>query len=258
MIDPTTPPAKRKLSVDLKTVVLVLIAVAVGFLVYDRLHQTDTVTGDERTISVTGEATLHETPDEFVFYPNYQFKNADKNAALADLTKKSDEVVAGLKKLGVANDKIKTTTSGGSYGPIYYDDTTAKDVAYTLQVTATATSNEQAQKVQDYLMTTGPTGQVSPQANFSDAKRKSLESKARDQATQEARSKADQSAKNLGFTVNKVKSVDDGTGFGAGVLRNDAKAVPPMAAGDMASPTLAVQPGLNDIHYSVTVVYTIK
>jgi len=258
MIDPTTPPAKRSFSMDLKTLLLILIAVALGFLVFDRLHRSDTVAGEERTISVTGEATLHETPDEFVFYPSYQFKNADKNAALAELTKKSDEVVAELKKLGVADDKIKTSTSGGSYGPIYYDDTTSKDVAYTLQLTITATSNSQAQKVQDYLAGTGPTGQVSPQPNFSDAKRKSLEAKARDQATQEARSKADQSAKNLGFKVDKVKSVDDGTGFGGGtVLRNDAQAVAPMAAGS-ASPALTVQPGLNDIRYTVTVVYTIK
>ncbi len=54
------------------------------------------------------------------------------------------------------------------------------------------------------MVTTAPTGQVSPRPNFSDAKRKELESKARDEATKDARAKADQSARNLGFKVGKI------------------------------------------------------
>ena len=104
-------------------------------------------------------------------------------------------------------------------------------------------------------MTTLPTGAVSPQASFSDAKRKELESKAREMATKEARAKAEQSAKNLGFSVGAVKSVNDGVGFGD---------VYPLAAEssarDIAAPTskLTVQPGENELTYQVTVVYFIR
>lgn len=267
MIDPTQPSVGRKLPVDIKTILLVILALAFGLLLGDRWHAGDRGSSkDDRTVSVTGEATLKATPDEFVFYPSYEFKNGDKAAGLAELTKKSDEIVAQLKKLGVADSKIKTATSGGDSGPISYAAPTdpgmvpdTKTTSYNLQLTVTVADKDMAQKVQTYLVTTSPIGQVSPQPSFSDAKRKSLEAKARDQATQDARSKADQSAKNLGFTVDKVKSVDDGSGFG---VYSRGKIAPMAADGATSSaassPELAIQPGENDINYSVTVVYTIK
>lgn len=259
-IPAATPPAKRGITLDWKSVLILVLVIAVGALVVDRFHKTNAALDGQRTVAVTGEATLHETPDEFVFYPSYQFKDASKDAALAALTKKSEDLTAQLKKLGVTDANIKSSTNGGStFGPTYSDDGSGKDASYMLQMTITATSSDQAQKVQNYLTTTGPTGQVSPQAQFSDAKRKTLEAKARDEATKDARSKADQSARNLGFTVDQVKSVDDGAGFGGiGVYRNGAVATPMAADGSASDSSLAVQPGLNDITYSVKVVYTIK
>lgn len=206
-----------------------------------------------RTVEVTGQAKVTATPDEFVFTPAYEFKNDKKDAALAELSKKSDEVVKKLKELGVADNKIKTNSDGYDY-PIYQgDDKTTP--TYTLRLTVTVNDKDKAQKVQDYLVSTAPTGAVSPQATFSDAKRKELETKARDEATREARAKADQSAKNLGFKVGAVKSVNDGAGFG-GVF-------PAIGRGsmelDIASDTkLNLQPGENDLNYSVTVVYFVK
>jgi uncharacterized protein YggE len=119
----------------------------------------------------------------------------------------------------------------------------------------TITVNDKAltQKVQDYLVTTSPTGSVSPQTTFSEAKRKELESKARDEATKDARSKAEQSAKNLGFKIGKVKSVEDGSGFGGIVLREGLT-----MASDSKATSLSVQPGENDLHYTVTVTYYLR
>ena len=113
-----------------------------------------------------------------------------------------------------------------------------------------------AQKVQDYLITTSPTGAVSPQAGFSEAKRKTLETKARDQATKDARSKADQSAKNLGFKIGKVKTVTDSSGFGGPIVYGLAEGS--NAGVDSSNTKLAVQPGENDLQYSVTVTYYVR
>lgn len=245
---------KRQLLLLLPTIGFVIALVVIAVLA---TKLASPAAGSERTITVTGEATLEETPDEYVFYPTYAFKNADKAAALAELTKKSDEVVAGLKKAGVADSGIKVNSDGYD-APVYYDMGTT-DPTYTLRLTVTTKDKALAQKAQDYLLTTTPSGGVSPQVGFSDAKRKSIESKARDQATAEARSKADQTAKNLGFKVGKVQSVSDGSGFGT--LNFDTKSVAPSrgaVAMDAAQPELAVQPGLNDVTYSVTVVYEIR
>ncbi|MGB4800617.1 MAG: SIMPL domain-containing protein [Candidatus Saccharimonadales bacterium] len=208
----------------------------------------------DRTVSVSGSATLKAEPDEYVFYPSYEFKNADKAAGLAELTAKSDEVLAGLKKAGVADKDIKTDASG--YRDYYYYDQESKMHTYTLQVTATTHTREAAQKAQDYLMTTDPTGAVTPQATFSTAKQKDLESKGRGQATKEARAKAEQQASTLGFKIGKVKTVQDSADGYGGIMPMLAKGSN-LAATDSAT-SLTVQPGQNDLTYTVQVTYYIR
>jgi uncharacterized protein len=250
MPEPVAPQNKNKLSLslDLRIIILLLLAVIACMVVAWKPWQKS-ATG-ERTVKVTGEATIQAEPDEFVFYPSYEFKNADKAAALKDIALKSDELVAKLKSLGVEDKKIKTNSSGYDY-PVYSREENS-DPIYTLSITVTVASREMAQKVQDYLLTTAPLGQVSPQPSFSDAKRKQLDSEARDQATKEARAKAEQSAKNLGFKVGAVKSVEDGGGFGE---------LPIALGSDMVKESqarLAVQPGENELQYTVTVTYFVK
>lgn len=216
------------------------------------------IAANSRTVEVTGSATIKAEPDEFGFSPYYQFKGTDKTALIEQLTKKSDEIVAAIKKLGVEDKNIKSDASG--YTNTYFYDDSDGTTNYSLTLTVTISSKDLAQKVQDYLVTTNPEGSVTPYSTFSKSKEKELQSKARDEATKDAREKADQSAKNLGFEVAQVKSVVDGDGFGgsplpyavsSGVQTLDIKA-------SEASARLAVQPGENELSYSVKVVYYIK
>lgn len=251
--EPASTKNRLSLSFDLRIIVLLLIAVIAGMLFVWK-PWTNSGTSD-RTIEVTGESKISAVPDEYGFYPSYEFKNADKTMALADLTKKSDEVTAKLKDLGVKDNKIKTNSSGYDF-PVYYD--TGRDATYTLQFTIFVDNKELAQKIQDYLVTTVPIGSVSPQANFSDSKRKELESKGRDAAAKEARAKADQSGKNLGFKVGKVKSLNDSSNLNGGCGFSGlcaASSLDSVKASD--TPSLTVQPGENELSYSVTVVYYI-
>jgi uncharacterized protein YggE len=242
---------KFTVSLDYRILSVVLAVIVVGMLALWRPWENPHA--NDRTIEVTGSATLTAVPDEFVFTPSYQFKDADKQIAISGMSKKSDEIVKKLKELGVPDNKIKTNSSGYDI-PSYTDDKTTP--TYTLSLTITATSKDLAQKVEDYLVTTSPTGAVSPQANFSDAKRKTLENQARDEATKDARSKAEQSAKNLGFGLGSIKTVTDGTGFG-GIIY-------PLRGGfatDSVVPStekLSVQPGENDLNYTVTVIYFVR
>jgi uncharacterized protein YggE len=242
------------LSLDYRFVIILLLIVIATMLVIWK-PWSPAVKDENRVIEVTGEATIKAEPNEYLFMPSYEFRNANKDTALSELTKKSDEVVGKLKELGIADSKIKTNSSGLNYYPYYYDEM-AKTNNYTLQLTVTVDNRELAQKVQDYLITTQPTGAISPQATFSEDKRKELESQARDQATKDARAKAEQSGKNLGFKVGSVKSVNDGAGFGG---------IEPYYNRGMALDTavvpeqqLAVQPGENELRYSVTVAYYLR
>ena len=245
---------KRKgITLDYRLVIVALLIIIVTMMVIWKPWEPQ-IDAKSRTITVVGKAKVTATPDEYIFTPSYQFTNSDRQAALDAVTKKSDEIVGKLKSLGVADNKIKTNAGGYSY-PIYKDGSNSNPT-YTLQLTVTVDDKTLAQKVQDYLVTTAPTGEVSPQVTFSDAKQNQLESQARDQATKDARSKADQSAKNLGFNLGEVKSVTDGTLFG-GVypVANDLAA----GAGQSSSPSkLTIQPGENDLTYQVSVVYFLK
>ena len=209
-------------------------------------------TNNDRIIAVQGDATIKAEPDEFVFNPAYDFKDSNKDKALAQVTKKSEEVTSGLKKLGVEDSKIKSSSYGNNYG--YYYDQGANTNNYSLALTITVNDRKKAQEVQDYLISTGPLGSVSPQANFSDQKRKDLENRARDEATKDARAKADQSAQNLGFKIGKVKSVEDGANFGDIIPVYGAVNDLALAEGNKRQ-SLAVQPGENDLNFSVKVTY---
>jgi uncharacterized protein YggE len=253
MYQPQKPQNRNTLTLDYRFVCLALLAVIIAIVcIWKPWHASNS---KDRTIQVTGEATVTAEPDEYAFTPAYTFTDADKQADLTNLAAKSTEVVAKLKSLGVANSKIKTNADNWSY-PVY-DSNNAP--TYRLQLTVTVSSKELAQKVQDYLLTTSPSEAITPQASFSDSKRKALENQARDTASKNARAKADQSAKNLGFKVSNVKAVEDGAGFGGIAYPMGAKTMAlDAASGQATAPSLSVQPGENDLNYSVTVTYFIK
>lgn len=245
---------KLRFSLDLRVLVIVLLIIIAGMLALWRPWSG--TNANTRTIEVVGETTMTAKPDEFVFYPAYEFKNSDKAAALAELDKKSDEITAKLKELGVPESGIKTTSGGYGRAAIAMPTPEKDTSTYTLSL-AVAVNEGLVQKVQDYLVTTAPTGSVSPQAGFSDAKRKELENEARTKAVKDAKAKADQTAKELGFKVGKVKSVSDGRDFSVSPAEAVGRGRSAEVSPDSQT-SLGVHPGENKLPYSVTVVYFIR
>lgn len=262
----TNTPTNRHslhMRLDLRVLVALLLLVIIGMLIAWHPWKPG-IQANGRTISVTGEATVRAEADNFVFYPSYEFTNNDRDAARKAMSTRSDELVAKLKALGVSDSNIKTDANGYGRGPAYpaiapgEPDGGSKAQTYNLQLTVTTTSRDQAQKVQDYLASTSPSGSVTPTPAFSDKKRKELEGQARNDATKDARSKADQSARNLGFTVGAVKTVNDGNGFNGGVEPLTFESKDAAISSSAGSAGLGLQPGQNELHYSVSVVYYVK
>lgn len=244
-----------KLSVNLKYLSVGLLVVIVAMLAFWGPWSSST-SSTSRVVKVTGDATVKAAPDAFQFSPTYEFKNADKAAALADMSKRGDEITKKLKELGVSDKEIQTNSNGYS-NSYYYSPDSGLNV-YNLQFTVTTNNKELAQKVQDYLVSTAPIGTITPYVSFSKEKQKQLESQARDLATKQARDKADQSAKNLGFRIGKVKSIDD-SGFGGGCGFGGLCAGANLStSSDKAAPQMTIQSGENELTYSVTVEYYIR
>lgn len=248
-MEPSAPAPNRKthLQINLKYLVLLLLLVIGVMLWLWRPWSADS----ERTIQVNGTATVKAEPDQFIFYPSYEFNQSDSSKAQAALVKKSNEISAGLKKLGVADSQIKSSAS--NYGDPVYLPVVNKNT-YSFSLTITVTDKALAQKVQNYLLKTQPKGELTPFYTFSEAKRKQLESEARTAAEKDARQKAEQSGANVGFKLGKVKNISEQTGLG--------QPLPYLSAAEdkaaASSSQLSLQPGENELTYTVAVTYYIK
>ncbi len=213
----------------------------------------------DRTITVSGTATIQAVPDKYVFYPQYESDSTDTATAQKQVSDKTAVVVAKLKELGVPTDGIAVSQS--TYDA-YNGDSVSKTTS--ASVTITVDSYEVAQKVQDYLMTTSAVGQLTPQASFGEEKRKTLERDGRAKATDDAKANASQNAAQLGVKLGKVVSISDSSYGGVYPMMGMAEDVKAISAsgtvssGASSSVNLSVQPGLNELTYSVSVVYAIK
>jgi uncharacterized protein YggE len=237
-----------KLSGNLLLLVALLI---IGGMLFVWKPWQPAIKASDRSVTVTGTAEIKAEPDEYVFSPEYDTVNADKAAALKATTTKTNDVVAQLKTLGVADNKIKTDTSGYKN---YYNDNSNTYYSY---ITVTVDNKTLAQKVQDYLLTTDPTGTVTPQASFSQSKTKQLTNQGRDQATKDAHDKAEQSARNLGFKLGKVISVKDNPDQFRSFDGNISVGANGATAGEDKALSAPIQAGENGFSYTVEVSYSI-
>lgn len=237
--------------------VAIFLALAIVVIIVIWKPWEPTVKATDRTISVTGTATVTATPDQYVFSPSYDITSTDQQTALGNLASKSTEIITKLKTFGVPGTGIKTNSNGYSSNSYYLPvQKKAGTFTYTLNVTITINDASLAQKTQDYLITTSPTGDISPSVGFSPAKKTTVQNNARDKAEKDAHSKADQSAANLGFKVDRVKSVEDGS-LDTGYPRVFDGISSGAQGAQAATPQLTVQPGQNDLNYSVSVIYYI-
>lgn len=245
---------------DLRLLCAVLILVIIGMLaVWQPWTER---ANNKKTVTVTGQATLEETPDEYVFMPNFNASAATSAEAVAQVTKKGNEVVDALKKMGIHEDQLTTRVDnyatdngggpelqiapaqpnrpGGAITAFYYINCKVKDKAV-------------AQKVTDYLASSGATGGVTPQADFSLETRSQLDTHVRQKAIQDAKSKAETEARELNVRLGEVVSVSEEPSPG-GMPALDAKAE--TSAGNSGSPPVLT--GTQRITLIITVTYSIK
>lgn len=240
---------------DLRIVCGVLIAIIVVMLaIWQPWHQTSSTT---RKITITGDATVTGTPDEFVFYPSFQKTGVDNKQLAADLNAYGNKLQQDLMKLGVAEKDITLDSSSYDDYPIAYDTvgSQSNNQTFTLSATITTHNKDQAQKVQDYLATTDAKGQITPQAQFSNAKQKQLSNEARLKAIADAQSKADATAKSLHVKVGKVLTISDDSAGGVTPRLMMGANIASDSATTTALPVTASQ---SEVNSTVTVTFSLK
>lgn len=240
---------KVRISIDLR---LLSVFLGLVIIVMLGLWQPWADKGPIRKITVAGQARLVAEPDSYMFHPYYQQTDADKQVAIQALNTKVSQITDKLKELGVEDKDI--TLQSNAYEAYYRDPGTNAVTAY---LSVKVNSKELAQKVQDYLLTTGPSGSISPSPSFSDEKKKGLEAEARDKALADARTQAERSAKQEGLKVGKVLEVKDINSGGIFLPMGSGVAEDSVSSSDRSS-SLPIFPGEQEVSFTLEVTFELK
>jgi uncharacterized protein len=242
---------KLSLSIDLRIVCVALLVVILAMFAIWQPWQS---TSSTRKITVTGTAKVTAEPDMYQFSPSYQ------KATTEELNTQLNTVTVKLKELGVESKHITVQSSAyGSPQPLNDKTTTIApapdrqtNYAY---LTIKVSNKELAQKVQDYLATTGAQGQLTSTPSFSDDKQKQLLEQAKEKAIADAKSQGSKTASNLDAKLGKVLEIKDADEYNGPItlegrstasVNLDAKASTPIYAGEQ------------DITFQVIVTFELK
>lgn len=257
-MDPSIKSTDKKqsisLNLDLRFVVLGLLIIIAGMIYAWKPWESSA--SSNRTISVSGETTINAIPDEYIFGPSFKEEGTVQADVKTKLAKKTTTVIDELKKLGISEEKIKLNAYG--YDDYYYyrnEDNGNYNASSTIEITVN--NQELAQKVQDYLSTTDATGSLTPSAQFSQNKQNELETQARQEAIDDAKTKAQQSADLLSAKLGKVVTMTENNGFDVYPLYRDSVGIAEGAQPDAKS-SMPVSPGQNEFTYTVSVTFEIK
>lgn len=207
------------------------------------------VSANTRKITVTGTASTEATPDQYQFSPMWT------RDTTAEITALNDQIITKLKELGVKDTQIKNNASRYGSPEVYYSAPADGKQKTTLSITITVKDKDLAQKIQDYLVSTNPSGSITPYPSFSSSKQKELQVKLRAEATKDAKQKAEQTADGLGAKVGKVIEISEGASGGFYPM---PIAVSDTSAVSSSKDSISIQPGSDEYSYSVTAIFTLQ
>lgn len=232
-----------KLSSLWKISTFVLFVAVLGLVFYTQ--PWDRSGRNPRTITIKGEVSLKRAPDSFIFNPSFE---AESQEAINNKTK---EVVAAVKDLGLGDAGIQTSVS--SYEDYYGMEGRTGKMRYSVYLTLSVEDKELAQKIQDYLATSGATGQISPQVGFTKDTLKSLKDEATTLAVEDAKRRAQQTAQNLGVRIVRVLTINEPSDdFGIYPIASYSSRV------DEGVESLPINAGESDFSYSINVEFEIR
>lgn len=217
-------------------------------------------TNEQDRFSVVGSGTVYAKADIANIEVGLK-TGAKKTAAEAttDSTNKMNDIIAELKKLGIDEKDIKTTSYNLSPVYNYTNDRGQELVGYEVTQTVSLKIRDLS-KIGDVISKTTEKGanQIG-NINFTIDDEFALKNQARELAIQKAKEKAVLIAKQSGMRLGEVKSVYENSDPNPPIAFSYSNAKMELssgAAGVIASPS--IQSGQNEIKVDVTLVYEVK
>jgi len=247
----------KKILYTLMGVLLVYLIVLVGTMMRNNMRQyyyIGQAPTMERTISVSGYGKMNGVND--IAMTTIGFTNTDKDVAKAQADNKKimDQVIADLKKMGVADKDLESNYS--IYPQYDYTQSGSQFKGYQVTNNVTVKIRELA-KISDVLGLAGKYGANSVNGlSFTMDDSQALKDQARAKAVADAKAKATKLAQSLGVQLVELISYNDYEGggtpypmannYGMGGAAVDAKMVAP-----------SVETGSQDVIMNVNLTYRV-
>jgi len=206
------------------------------------------------TFSVSGEGKVTMMPDIAVVSAGVTAQGATVTKVQQELNTKINAVTLAIKKLGVDEKDIRT--SYYNISPTYdYSSSTQRVTGYQADsnLTIKVRKIDMVNAVIDASTAQGANEVGGVRFDVDDKTK--AENQAREQAVNDAKSKAQAAAKAAGFKLGRVINYSEGGGAGPRPMMYDAAKSVPIAGG--GAPT-QVEPGTSELTVSVTLSYEIQ
>ncbi len=208
------------------------------------------------TISVTGDGKAEAIPDIAKITATIESKNTDLNKAQSENQNKVSKIVSELQNLAIDPKDIKTQNISGNQNyvqPMIYPLPPRPDInsfGTTLEITVRNFDN--TDKVIATLTKDGATNLYGPQLTLSAQKQDITKSRARQNAIDNAKQKAQQLAQASNRKLGKVVKISEAQNFGY--------PQPLIAEGqaDLKQKVSQIQPGQNEVTVTLQIEYSLK
>jgi uncharacterized protein YggE len=212
---------------------------------------TQSIAGTRLDVNATGEVT--RVPDVAIISAGVVSRATTASAALQDTANRMDRVLAALKRAGVADRDIQTSSVNLNAEYRYPENQAPQLVGYTASNTVTIRFRDirNSGKILDALVGQGA-NQISGPNLVVDKPEAALD-EARAKAIASGRARADLYARSLGMRVVRVVAVSESGGY--------APPPPPMpmyARAEMASPATKIEPGEQKLQVNVAMTFELQ
>jgi uncharacterized protein YggE len=212
---------------------------------------TQTIAGTRLDVNATGEVT--QVPDVAIISAGVVSRATTASAALQDTANRMDRVLAALKRAGVADRDIQTSSVNLNAEYRYPENQAPQLVGYTASNTVTIRFRDirNSGKILDALVGQGA-NQISGPNLVVDKPEAALD-EARAKAIASGRARADLYARSLGMRVVRVVAVSESGGY--------APPPPPMpmyARAEMASPATKIEPGEQKLQVNLAMTFELQ
>jgi len=157
-------------------------------------------------MTVTGTATLEVSPDCADLTMTLSADGARAGVAASALTKKQQDVVAAMTKLGIGETDLKI--SHVTLNPIYKNWDQLKVITYRAEITLTATTKKFDQ-IAAMMEAGANAGAITMSSQFRRSDLPELKKKVREMALKAAKEKAQITVKALGIELGRVTTVGE-------------------------------------------------